>query len=388
MMKRFFKGIPITDTPPYSHRRKLPTMPELTPDQEVILLTPEKDTFNFGVGSGRNLAREQKEMLEQMEINVTPADNVRPTEIVLYPVDDRSANTLVPLIQKHVKPGSRIFSDSWAAYNTLNDIGYEHFSVVHKTSFKQKYVSTQTGEEVYCCTNRIEGAWKIAKDHFRAMNGTNTKMFEQHLCEIIWRNHHYRSDLYQSFFDLVNSVYTLDGPPRFNYQKPVFKTWTPPTKEDKKAHNITIVPDTEDELVEPSVEVTPVENDSQPGPSLLQAGEATPINLTRRKRRLGQQDYGLTTLEKLFWKKNLKHWERILLAAFAYVNGLNPEMFLDWVKLMGLCRDNSGIRHFTAFFRLVDSGRMYKLYAYNVTNNRYEYLDGTIRHYIHRNNRR
>ncbi|CAG2192718.1 unnamed protein product [Mytilus edulis] len=76
--------------------------------------------------------------------------------IVLYPVDDRSANTLVPLIQKHVKPGSRIFSDSWAAYNTLNDIGYEHFSVVHKTSFKQKYVSTQTGEEVYCCTNRIE----------------------------------------------------------------------------------------------------------------------------------------------------------------------------------------------------------------------------------------
>ncbi|VDH92824.1 Hypothetical predicted protein [Mytilus galloprovincialis] len=74
MMKRFFKGIPITDTPPYSHRRKLPTMPELTPDQEVILLTPEKDTFNFGVGSGRNLAREQKEMLEQMEINVTPAD--------------------------------------------------------------------------------------------------------------------------------------------------------------------------------------------------------------------------------------------------------------------------------------------------------------------------
>lgn len=93
-------------------------------------------------------------------------------------------------------------------------------------------------------------------------------------------------------------------------------------------------------------------------------------------------------IRKLFWKKNLKHWERILLAAFAYVNGLNPEMFLDWVKLMGLCRDNSGIRHFTAFFRLVDSGRMYKLYAYNVTNNRYEYLDGTIRHYIHRNNRR
>lgn len=33
-----------TDTPPYSHRRKLPTMPEVTGDQEVIMLISEKDT--------------------------------------------------------------------------------------------------------------------------------------------------------------------------------------------------------------------------------------------------------------------------------------------------------------------------------------------------------
>ncbi|CAG2216965.1 unnamed protein product [Mytilus edulis] len=38
MMKRFSEGLPITDAPPYSHRRKLPTMPEVTPDQEVIQL--------------------------------------------------------------------------------------------------------------------------------------------------------------------------------------------------------------------------------------------------------------------------------------------------------------------------------------------------------------
>lgn len=78
-------------------------------------------------------------------------------QIILYPVDDRSADTLIPLTVKHVKPGSRIYSDSWAAYNSLNSIGYEHFTVVHKTSFKQKYVNTETGEEVFCCTNTIEG---------------------------------------------------------------------------------------------------------------------------------------------------------------------------------------------------------------------------------------
>ncbi|VDI44074.1 Hypothetical predicted protein [Mytilus galloprovincialis] len=74
MVKRFSEGPPITDVPPYSYSRKLPSMPEVTPDQEVILLKPEKDTFNSAVDSGRNLAREQKEMLEQMQIHFTPAD--------------------------------------------------------------------------------------------------------------------------------------------------------------------------------------------------------------------------------------------------------------------------------------------------------------------------
>ncbi|VDI52319.1 Hypothetical predicted protein [Mytilus galloprovincialis] len=54
IMKRFSESLPITDAPPYTNRRKLPTMPEVTSEQEVILLTPERI----------NLAREQKEMLE------------------------------------------------------------------------------------------------------------------------------------------------------------------------------------------------------------------------------------------------------------------------------------------------------------------------------------
>ncbi|VDI29312.1 Hypothetical predicted protein [Mytilus galloprovincialis] len=48
-------------------------------------------------------------------------------KLVIYPVDNRSVNTLIPLIQKHIKPGYRIYSDSWAPYQTLNQI--EHFTV-------------------------------------------------------------------------------------------------------------------------------------------------------------------------------------------------------------------------------------------------------------------
>lgn len=39
-------------------------------------------------------------------------------KIIMYPVDKRDAQTLIPLIEKHVAPGSCIFSNSWAALST------------------------------------------------------------------------------------------------------------------------------------------------------------------------------------------------------------------------------------------------------------------------------
>ena len=162
-------------------------------------------------------------------------------KIILYPVDNRSADTLIPLIQRHVYPGSRIYSDSWASYMGLNELGYEHFTVVHKTNFKQRYRNVDTGETVDCHTNRIEGAWKLCKDHFRRINGSNTKLFEQHIAEIVWRNHTHRENLYESFFSLLKSVYSLSEPPKYTYRKPVFDTWTPPSERDEREHHITIV---------------------------------------------------------------------------------------------------------------------------------------------------
>ena len=87
-------------------------------------------------------------------------------------------------------------------------------------------------------------------------------------------------------------------------------------------------------------------------------------------------------IRRLFSTINLLHWQRILLAAFVYVNGLNPDVFMEWANLLHLCRDGSGYRHFNALFNLFPD-RNYTLYAYNVSNNRYEYLDGRVRRYVH-----
>lgn len=87
-------------------------------------------------------------------------------------------------------------------------------------------------------------------------------------------------------------------------------------------------------------------------------------------------------IRRLFWTKNLTHFQRILVSAFVFVNGLNPVVFLDWVDLMGLCRDNSGRKEFESLFKAFEEGKYPTgIYAYNVTMNYYQYLDGTKRFY-------
>ena len=77
----------------------------------------------------------------------------------------------------------------------------------------------------------------------------------------------------------------------------------------------------------------------------------------------------------LFWTRNIHHFDRLFVAAFLFVNGLNPEIFLDWVNLLHLCRDRAAFIHFENLFHYFEVGRYYNLYAYNVTHNVYEYLD-------------
>ena len=98
---------------------------------------------------------------------------------------------------------------------------------------------------------------------------------------------------------------------------------------------------------------------------------------------IGKANLWPLRVRRLFWTANLKHFDRIIVCAFVSSNGLNPCVFLEWAYLLNLGRDQSAYRHFEALFKLFEN-KNYNLYAYNVTNNRYEYLDGSVRHYKHR----
>lgn len=94
-------------------------------------------------------------------------------------------------------------------------------------------------------------------------------------------------------------------------------------------------------------------------------------------------------IRRWFWTPDLNHFKRIIISAFVYVNGLNPVIFLEWVNLLGLARDRAAHSHFRALFRLFEAGHYSRaLYGFNVTNRRYEYLDGSVRQYCHRSIRR
>ena len=93
-------------------------------------------------------------------------------------------------------------------------------------------------------------------------------------------------------------------------------------------------------------------------------------------------------IRRYFWTQHLRGWHRTLTAVFVFTNGLNPQIFIEWAHLLNLGRDSEAYRHFEYLFPAFERNpRRYNLYGYNVTNNQYEYLDGTVRLYLHKSNR-
>ena len=66
-------------------------------------------------------------------------------------VKNRSADVLIPIIAKYIKPGSTIISDQWKAYAKLSDIGFFHHTVNHSKNFinpEADWIHTQTIERL------------------------------------------------------------------------------------------------------------------------------------------------------------------------------------------------------------------------------------------------
>ena len=57
----------------------------------------------------------------------------------------RDARTLLPIIQRHVQPGSFVYTDEWAAYRQMQRVlGFNHQAVNHSVNFVDPVTGVHT----------------------------------------------------------------------------------------------------------------------------------------------------------------------------------------------------------------------------------------------------
>lgn len=97
------------------------------------------------------------------------------------PVEQRDSLTLNEIINSRIRPGSRIISDMWKAYNSIQrNPNYIHATVNHSINFVSP-------DDPSVHTQSIECLWSHLKRKLRCQYGTNEDLFESYLFEFIWR---------------------------------------------------------------------------------------------------------------------------------------------------------------------------------------------------------
>ena len=117
----------------------------------------------------------------------------------------RDKKTLVPIIQKFIKPGSVIYSDFWKSYERLAELpqGYRHHRINHSKNFvdpQQKHIHTQN----------IERLWRDIKEYVKRP-GIRAEYLSQYLARYMFiKSVPNQDNLLHAFFERAALLY----PPR------------------------------------------------------------------------------------------------------------------------------------------------------------------------------
>ena len=96
-------------------------------------------------------------------------------ECFITPVERRNHQTLLPLIEEYIRPGSIIFSDMWAAYGGIPLLpnGYQHFIVNHSRNFVNPLDGTHT--------QNVESMWQKLKAKAKRRFGDSRNLFDTYI---------------------------------------------------------------------------------------------------------------------------------------------------------------------------------------------------------------
>jgi len=103
----------------------------------------------------------------------------RSKRVFTKPIGRCTREELLPVILKHVKRGTDVFTDGWKSYDALAVYGFNHKKVLHS----EDEFSTGDGNHI----NGIESFWSFAKRRLAKFNGIKKRYFSSNLKETEWR---------------------------------------------------------------------------------------------------------------------------------------------------------------------------------------------------------
>jgi len=119
---------------------------------------------------------------------------------------DRTADTLLDLIQKYVHPGSIIYSDMFKSYDQIySRLGIRHHQINHSQGMIMiDYNETSNELKIYH-TNNIEATWRVLKDAIPKRN-RNKDDLPKYLLEQIWRRQN-KQRLWNAYIECLQNKY-------------------------------------------------------------------------------------------------------------------------------------------------------------------------------------
>ena len=120
-------------------------------------------------------------------------------------VEDRSAETLLPILIKNIHPETTVISDCWKANDKLSQLFREHQQINHSLHFVDP-----NNPKLY--TNTIESQWRVLKRNTLPKNGTNHRLYSSYFSVYCVKQRYLASVPcpFKGFLELIKRVYRLD----------------------------------------------------------------------------------------------------------------------------------------------------------------------------------
>lgn len=122
-------------------------------------------------------------------------------KIFILPVVSRKAEVLIPIIKKHIAPGSIIYSDCWKAYEQIDKSTYQHQTVNHSENF----VDPHTGVH----TQNVERLWRDVRGVVPKY-GRREYHFDHYLAEFVFKKMFRMHERIDGFFDIISIMYPIN----------------------------------------------------------------------------------------------------------------------------------------------------------------------------------